>query len=199
MGKLLYLLAALVLASATSAQAQSDIQEKSDARYETWLNGDALALVNHLAECTVERYPAAAASFVLNTDNPQYFQNNLGPLMDGKCLKSYVFRSSKTPVTPPVYQPLLAQALLLKAQSVGKLARVDQVEGANDRPSLPAVDVSTVHPYYRDMFLLDQDTVKLGVVSECIARKHSAMIMQLAATKLGSNEEQAILTEIDRK
>lgn len=173
-----------------SAYAQDQLAV--DAYHAPWSEAKELKTLRHLAFCVVEKHPAAAQIMVREAGDDVILRKLSDQLIDPKCIKMFFFRSSTTRIAAPTYSPLLAEALLLRDYSSGKLPAFTGVEPL-DHPALPAVDIDSVHPRYRDSFRVDRALLRLNKVTECAARARPDDVVSLAQTTPDSDDEIAAM------
>lgn len=153
--------------------------------------------LDYMARCVVNKYPLAADAFVMNTTDAMAMLKDQARLLDDKCMKQYWFRGSNTNFEPGMYRAIVAEALVGLALADKSLAvQLGDVPVA-DKPRLPGVLVSDVHPYYRPTFVVDQHEAQLSQFADCAVRSRPDAIVALAATKRGGAEEAAALADLE--
>lgn len=178
------------------AAAADDEQALVNTYLERW-DDESLKLLGHLADCVAEKHPDAADAFVRNASDSTALAKDQDRLVDTDCIKQYWFRSSRTNVDPDMYRSMLGEALLKRAHAKDRLPAISEVRMSFDRPRLPQVPISEVHPYYRDMFVIDRVAGELAQYSECLARSQPDGALAVTSTKRGSGQETAAIRRIE--
>lgn len=171
-------------------------QATIDEYYSPWANPRALTNLRHLATCVVDRHGTVAQEFVRQMGSEKELRARSKQLIDDRCLRALLFRASATRVDSSVYYPMIAEALLMKNYSADQLPPTAGV-GPLEHPSLPDVPIETVHPHYRDSFVVSSAVRHLQAASECAARVEPELVFALAQTEPESTTERQALSSLD--
>jgi len=189
----LVLVSAFVCAPAT---VYANEQAAIDGYFAPWSGPKGLDTLRHLARCVVERHSSSAQGFVREVGGDQEMRARSAQVLDDKCIKMFFFRNSTTRISAPTYLPLLAEVLLRRDYATGQLPSAAGIPPL-DHPALPDVPVESVHPRYRDTFLVDKALVRLEKSAECVARAVPERVFQLAKTEPNSAAEAETLAVLD--
>lgn len=192
-----FILALTALALPTPLLAQSSDQAVIDDAFGSLGDEENLKHLDYMARCVVVKHPVASDAFVRDSTDATAMLKDQERLLDDKCMKEYWFRSSTTNYEPGMYRAILAEALVGLARADNSLSVAFENVGSADEPRLPSIPVDEVHPFYRPLFVVDKHEAQLSQFSECAVRSRPDAVIALAATKRGSAEESAALSDIE--